>query len=157
MVPALQLSLRAAVAATLALALARLLKLQHPPFAMISAVIVTDLQPAETRRLALPRLIGTLLGGVFGAAINSMVTSSLWTIGPSIMIAMFVSHLISLPATAKIAGYVCAITLLDHGDAPWSYAFFRMIETALGIGTAICVSIVPKLIRTNDRKEVTGP
>jgi len=151
MVPALQLSLRAAVAATVALGLARLLRLQHPPFAMISAVIVTDLQPAETRRLALPRLIGTLLGGLFGAAINSTVTSSLWTIGPSIMIAMFVSHLISLPATAKIAGYVCAIILIDHGDAPWSYAFFRMVETVLGIGTAISVSIVPKLIRTNAR------
>jgi hypothetical protein len=47
------------------------------------------------------------------------------------MIAMFVSHLISLLATAKIAGYVCAIVLIDHGNAPWSYAFFRMVETAL--------------------------
>ena len=156
MLPALQLSLRAAIAATLALALARLLQLQHPPYAMISAVIVTDLQPAETRKLAPPRLVGTLIGSVFGAAINSVLPPTLWTIGPGIMIAMFVSHLFSLPATAKLAGYVCAIVLLDHGDAPWSYAFFRLVETALGIGMAICVSFVPKLIQPNNKEEVTG-
>ena len=73
---------------------------------MISAVIVTDLQPAETRKLAPPRLVGTLIGSVFGAAINSVLPPTLWTIGPGIMIAMFVSHLFSLPATAKLAGYV---------------------------------------------------
>jgi len=28
--------------------------------------------------------------------------------------------------------------LLDHGNSRWSYAFFRMIETALGIGAAMC-------------------
>src|SRR5205085_6323775 len=84
MLPALQLSLRAAIAATLALALARLLQLQHPPYAMISAVIVTDLQPAETRKLAPPRLVGTLIGSVFGAAINSVLPPTLWTIGPGI-------------------------------------------------------------------------
>jgi uncharacterized membrane protein YgaE (UPF0421/DUF939 family) len=151
MVSALQLSLRATVAATLALGLARLLHLQHPLYAVISAIIVTDLQPAETRRLALPRLVGTLIGGVFGAAINSAVPGSSWTVGPGIMVAMFVSHLIAPPATAKIVGYVCAIVLIDHGDAPWSYAFFRVIETALGIGTAIGVSIVPKLLQPNGR------
>jgi hypothetical protein len=33
------------------------------------------------------------------------------------MIAMFVSHLISMPA-ARVAGHVCGIVLLDHGDSP---------------------------------------
>jgi uncharacterized membrane protein YgaE (UPF0421/DUF939 family) len=156
MMPALQLSLRAAVAAIVAFGVAQLLQLPHPVYAMISAIIVTDLQAAETRKLALPRLIGTLIGSVFGAAMNSMLPPSLWTIGAGIMIAMFVAQLISLPATAKLAGYVYAITLLNHGKPPWSYAFFRMIETALGIGAAICVSFVPKLIQPNNRKEATG-
>lgn len=140
----------------LSFAAAKFLHLQHPVYALISAVIVTDLEAAETRKLALPRLLGTLIGSVFGAAINSVLPPTLWTIGPGIMIAMFVSHLVSLPATAKLAGYVCAIVLLDHGDAPWSYAAFRMVETALGIGAAMCVSIVPKLIRLNDKEKVIG-
>ena len=48
MIPAFQLSLRAAVAAGVALIAAQLLQLQHPLYAMISAVIVTDLVAART-------------------------------------------------------------------------------------------------------------
>jgi hypothetical protein len=65
---------------------------------------------------------------------------------------MFVSHIISLPAAAKVAGYVSGIILLDHSDSPWSYALFRMIETVLGIGAAFAVSFVPKLIRVGGTK-----
>ena len=155
MIPALQLSIRAGVAAILALVAAQLLHLQHPLYAMISAVVITDLDATQTPKLALPRLAGTLIGSALGAAINTLLLPSLWTIAPGIMIAMFVSHLISMPA-ARVAGYVCGIVLLDHGDSPWSYALFRMIETALGIAAAMCVSIVPKLLRPavpNDSKE----
>jgi uncharacterized membrane protein YgaE (UPF0421/DUF939 family) len=154
-IPALQLSIRAGVAAILALVAAQLLHLQHPLYAMISAVVITDLDATQTPKLALPRLAGTLIGSALGAAINTLLLPSLWTIAPGIMIAMFVSHLISMPA-ARVAGYVCGIVLLDHGDSPWLYALFRMVETALGIAAAMCVSIVPKLLRPaapNDSKE----
>jgi uncharacterized membrane protein YgaE (UPF0421/DUF939 family) len=156
MVPALQLSLRAAVAATLALVLAQLLQLQHPLYAMISAVVVTDLQPAETRKLGFPRLVGTVIGSVFGATINSLLSPSPWTLGLGIMIAMFATQLISRPPAAKVAGYVCGIVLLDHGDAPWSYGFFRMVETALGIGAAMGVSVVPKLLHSDEGEPDRG-
>ena len=151
-IPSLQLSLRAAAAAGLAVAAARFLQLQHPLYALISAVIVTDLEPAKTRTLALPRFAGTVVGSVVGAAINTLLPPSLWTIGSGIFVAMFVSHVFSLPAAAKVAGYVSGIILLDHGDSPWSYALFRMIETVLGIAAAVAVSFVPKLIRIGGTK-----
>ena len=152
LIPALQLSVRAGVAATFALVLAQLLHLQHPLYAMISAVIVTDLDASQTPQLALPRLTGTLIGSGLGAAINTFLPPSLWTIGPGIMIAMLVSYLTSMPAAARIAGYVCGIVLIDHGDSPWTYGFFRMVETALGIGAAMLVSAVPKLLHHNATK-----
>ena len=48
---------------------------------------------------------------------------------------------------ARVAGYVCAIVLLEHGANPWVYAFWRFTETVLGIAVAIAVSLVPKLLR----------
>src|SRR2546429_2580742 len=54
LIPAFQLSLRAAVAAGLALVAAQLLRLEHPLYAMISAVIVTDLVPSQTAEARAP-------------------------------------------------------------------------------------------------------
>ena len=147
LIPAFQLSLRAAVAAGLALIAAQLLRLPHPLYAMISAVIVTDLVAAETSKLALPRLAGTLVGSALGAVFTTLLPSGVWTTAFGIFAAMFASHLLYLQGTARLAGYVCGIVLLDHGDSPWIYALLRMIETALGIAAAMCVSVVPKLLK----------
>ena len=39
-----------------------------------------------------------------------------------------------------------SFVLLDFGEDPWFYALHRTIETVLGIGIAMLVSLVPKLI-----------
>lgn len=147
LLPALQLSLRAAVAAGLALIVAQFLRLQNPLYALISAVIVTDLVAAQTRKLAFPRLMGTVLGGVLGAVISTLLPAAVWATAFGIFVAMLASHILYLQGAARVAGYVCAIILFDHRDSPWSYALFRMIETGLGIAAAMCVSVVPKLLK----------
>jgi uncharacterized membrane protein YgaE (UPF0421/DUF939 family) len=59
---------------------------------------------------------------------------------------MLLSDLLRLRHAAKVAGYICGVVLLDHGDQPWFYAFVRMVETLLGIAAAVLVSLLPKLI-----------
>jgi uncharacterized membrane protein YccC len=58
------------------------------------------------------------------------------------------------PTAARVAGYICGvIVLLDVGAQPWHYAFFRMIETALGVLVAWGLSFVPELLRSDQDRE----
>jgi uncharacterized membrane protein YgaE (UPF0421/DUF939 family) len=144
-----QLALRAALAAGLAVVVAKLLALPFPIYAMISAVIVTDLAPALTRKLAVPRIGATVLGTVLGATIITVLSAGLWWVVPGIMAAMLLSNLLGLRQAAKVAGYICGVVLLDFGDQPWPHALARMVETVVGIGAALLVSFVPKLFPTD--------
>ena len=149
---ALGLFIRAALAAGLSVAIAQLLRLQFPLYAMIAAVIVTDRSSSQTRKLGLGRLVGTVFGATFGAVLSSLLYPTPWVIGFGILAAMFLTHLLRLQDTAKLTGYLCSIVLLDHSSDPWIYALHRLIETVLGIGVAMLVSFVPKLIPTDKPK-----
>jgi uncharacterized membrane protein YgaE (UPF0421/DUF939 family) len=146
-VTALQLSLRAAVAAGSAVAIAQLLNLQYPIYALLAAVIVMDLSPSKTLQLATQRLAGTLVGATVGAVLSYSLPPGPSAIVVSILIAMCLSYVLQLRGAAKLAGYVCGIVILSHTAHAWSYALYRVIETFLGIAMAVLVSLVPKLLR----------
>jgi uncharacterized membrane protein YgaE (UPF0421/DUF939 family) len=131
-------------------ALAQALELEFPLYAMIAAVIVTDLQPTETHKLGLRRLGGTLIGSVLGAVLSVLLPGGTLTIALGIFLSMFLTHLLRAPQAARVAGYLCAIVLLEHAADPWTYSFWRFLETVLGIAVAILVSLMPKLIRTGE-------
>jgi uncharacterized membrane protein YgaE (UPF0421/DUF939 family) len=87
-IASLQLAVRAAFSAALAVALAHLLELQYPIYALIGAVIVIDLSPARTRELALQRIAGTVLGAAVGVALSVSLATNPWTIGIGIFASM---------------------------------------------------------------------
>lgn len=135
------------MAAGLSLALARVLNLEYPIYAFIAAVIVTDLSPAQTSRLGWRRLVATVVGASCGAALSGSLPPGSWTIALGVLIAMLVCSLLRMQEGAKVAGYICGIVMLSYGAEPWLYAFYRLLETALGIGVAWVISLVPKLVR----------
>lgn len=144
---ALQLSLRAAIAAALAYWAATLFRSEYAVYALVAAVIVTDLSGDSSRKLAWQRFAGTLVGALVGAALSYVIAIRPLALGVGILVAMLVSYLVRVGAAAKVSGYVAAIVLLAHGDDPWRYAVLRAWDTSLGIAAALVVSYLPKLVR----------
>jgi uncharacterized membrane protein YgaE (UPF0421/DUF939 family) len=149
----LQLAVRAAVAAGLSVAIARYLRFEQPIYAMIAAVIVTDLSPEETRRMGLARFGGTVVGAVVGALVSQAMRPNPFSVGLGILVSMLLSNVLRLGDAVRLAGYVSGIVLINYSEAPWHYSYRRLLETALGIGLAVLVSYVPKLIKRGHRAE----
>lgn len=144
--PALQLSFRTGLSTALAFGVATFFQLPYPLLALITALLVTDLSPSQTRRLAFRSLAGSVLGAVVGAVCISLMPSAPWAIGLGIFIALFLSHLLHIQDAARISALVCGLIMLYHGDRPWVYGLYRLMETMLGIGIAVLVSFVPKVL-----------
>lgn len=145
-VASLQLAVRASAAAGLAMVVVGALGHESPLYGVIAAVIVTDLSPVRTRALAMPRVAGTLVGAALGAALAPLVVTSVGSVALGILAAMLVAQLAGLRDASRLAGYVCAIVLLEHRMEPWEYALSRTVETLVGIAAAVLVSFVPKLL-----------
>jgi len=146
----IQLALRAATAAGLSIAIAQFLEFEHPIYAFIAAVIVTDLTPSQTRQLGLRRMVATVIGALCGVGLSMALPPSAWAVALSVLVAMTLCYLARVSEGARVAGYICALVVFDHGAEPWLYAFYRFIETALGVGVAWLISYVPKLISIAD-------
>ena len=144
---AVQLSVRAAAAATLAYAVADALGLPGAIYALISGVMVTDLDARKSRGLAIPRIVGTVLGTALGGALVPAMALGIWVVGVAIALAMMLAHVLRKPEASKLAGYVCALVLLTHAGDAWAYAVLRCVETVIGIVAAVLVSLVPKVMR----------
>lgn len=146
----IQLSLRAAVAGAFAVAIARLFSFDYPIFAFISAVLVTDLSSAESRKLGLNRLLATIVGALWGAILTPLIPSGAFAVGFSVFVAMATCHLLLGIGGARVAAFICGIIVLDNNPEPWAYALHRFEETLLGVFVAWVISYVPKLFHFDD-------
>jgi uncharacterized membrane protein YgaE (UPF0421/DUF939 family) len=138
------------LAAGLSVAIAWLCGFENPIYALIAAVVVTDHSPSRTSKLGLLRVVATVIGAACGATLRQVLQPSAWAIGLGILVAMLVCHIARLSEGAKVSGYICGIVMLAHGTHPWSYAFFRLTETVLGIAVAWLLSLAPKLIQVEE-------
>jgi uncharacterized membrane protein YgaE (UPF0421/DUF939 family) len=152
MVQSTQLAIRAAVGAIGALWIAQLLALPHPAFALISAVIVTDLQASRTRRLGGLRILATFIGSAIGAILDATLGPHPLVLASAIFIAMITCDLLRIGETAKLAGFVAALVFLAEDTSSWVYATYRLVETITGIAVAWLLALVPPLLGRRDRE-----
>lgn len=151
-----QLALRAGLSAGLSLGVANTLQMKHPLFAMIAAIIVTDLSTQRSRQLGLHRIGATVIGSICGGLCSWLLPPAPWAIGFGVAVAMLISHVLQGPDGVRIAAFVFTIIVINHNDNAWSFVLDRFIETILGIGIAWVVSHIPKLMAVDDLKPQTS-
>jgi len=148
-----QLAGRAALGAGISFAIARALNLDSPIFALIASVIVTDRDPAETRKLAIRRVISTAIGAACGVVLAQVLGQSSWEAAIAIFVAMMLSIAVTQLGDPKLAAYLAALIIINYGDNPFHYAFYRFVETVIGIVVAWAISLVPKLLDIEEEDE----
>jgi uncharacterized membrane protein YccC len=139
------LSIRMTIAALASLVLAQLLQLPLPLWAVLTAVIVTQMSVGRSLKVTFDYVVGTLGGAIYGGLIGVMVPYSnelallgglIIAVTPLALISAINPRFSVAPITAII---VLLIPTMTHTTAVAS-AMDRVIEVALGGFTGFFVS-----------------
>jgi uncharacterized membrane protein YccC len=143
----LRLSLRITVAAALTYAISQWLHLPWALWAVLTAVIVTQMSVGKSLIATIDYMIGTLGGGIYSGIVGLllphdtnleiMLTLAV-AVGPLSLLASSNSRFAAAPFTAVM---VLLLPTVTHAS-PLQSAFYRVIEVAVGCMTALAVSLL---------------
>jgi len=135
-------SVRTALAAVVAMLLARLLKLPEYYWAPISAIVIIQ-STIPPRTLGWQRFVGTALGAVMGAALATFFAPSAVVYGLGILLCGVLAWLLRVETAYRFAGITLSIILLiPRLRGPWIVGWHRFLEVSLGIAVALVVTTV---------------
>lgn len=140
---------RVAMGAVLAFAVANLLGFAHGYWAVITAIIVMQGNVGGSVKAAVDRLIGTIIGGLYGAVVAILVPHATgWQLAAALTLAITPPALLSaLKPNFKVAPITAFIVLvpLSGTEPPLSFAIDRILEISIGslIGVAVSLLVLP--------------
>src|SRR5271169_1935164 len=141
------LAVRVTVSALMAFVLAQALHLRLPLWAVLTALIVTQMSLGRSLKVASDYLTGTLLGVAYGGALAILIPhDSEWAllgvlalaIAPLALIASFRANFNVLPVTAII---VFLVPSMQH-VSPAASAIDRVLEVTVGGAAGFIVSFL---------------
>ena len=146
----LRLAVRVTSAALLAFALAKLLGFAHGDWAVITAIIVMQTSVGGSLKAALDRLLGTMAGALYGAAIAILLphataaTLALAMVAAILPLALLAAIKPGFKA-APITAFIVLVPISGLAAAPLSYALDRILEISIGsvVGLAVALLILP--------------
>jgi len=151
----LRLCLRSTTAAVLTLAVAHLLNLPIALWAVLTAVILTQISVGGSLKATTDYLIGTLGGAVYAGAIGAVIPHDnefavsaglAMAVAPAVLLAALNPRFRAGPFTAVMVFFGPTIT---H-TGPIVAAFERVIEVAVGCVVGLFVSLVVLPARAHD-------
>jgi uncharacterized membrane protein YccC len=142
--PSVWHAVRTAVAATLSVLLARLLRMPEAYWAVIATLVVMQSPLSSTVPLAVQRIVASALGALLGAIESAYFGANL----VAFALTIFVLGLISFALRLERVGYSYAgmtlaiIVLIPRPEPPWIAALHRFAEVSVGIVVALAVVAV---------------
>src|SRR5262249_15606588 len=143
----LSLSLRVTGAALLGFALSHLLHLPLPLWTVLTAVILTQASFGRSLKATVDYLMGTLGGAVYAGAVAALLPhASEVALAGALAIAVAPLALLGAIKPSFSAGpFTGVLVLLVPGIThvgPIGSAFYRVVEVAVGGGSALAVSLL---------------
>jgi uncharacterized membrane protein YccC len=149
--PDLEVALKAAVGAGLAMWLSELAGLADPYWAAISAVLAAAPTLGANLTAALSRVVATVVGLALGLAAVALWGSGVLVAGVTVFIALLVLPALSLDRGARLGAATTVImTALPSAEA-LDDALARGLNILLGCGVAVAVGFVLLPKRAGDR------
>ena len=140
--PALVHSIRTAVAATVSLAVARLLHLPEDYWAAVTTLVVMQSTLGAALNVSWKRMVGNALGALVGAVVTAFLPTSVLLFGAIVFALGLVSAALHLDRSAyRFAGITLAIIMLVARNKPaWIVASHRFIEVSVGIVVGLALT-----------------
>jgi uncharacterized membrane protein YccC len=143
----------------MAMACVKLMGLPSGFWAPLSALGVLQAQIGASLAASRNYLIASAIGVVVGASIVSVFGDNVLIAGVGIFFIVLITIAMRLPpAGAAIAAGVVPVMVLAVTGSAWRYGMYRLIDIAIGLCSAIIVSLLlwPSRAVTQLRTEVAG-
>jgi hypothetical protein len=139
-------TLRVCLKVGLAVGLAYLLtygeRSQYALYAVLTAALIVGENFGEDLNQSLVRLVGTLLGAVIGVAFLITLGVDVWGVVAAAITAAILSRMVKLEQLSRVTLAVCMVTLLIHPERVAAYGLYRLLNTLIGAGIGLAVSIL---------------
>ncbi len=138
----LEHAVRTTVAATVSLAIARLLRLPEPEWAVISTMVVTQSTLGASLTISGQRFAGTALGAAAAALLAAPLGSGMAAFAVGVFGLGLLCPVLHLDRAAyRFAGITLAIVLLvSQSEAAWVIGVHRFVEVSIGIATGLVMA-----------------
>jgi len=110
----------------------------------LTAIVVVQANIGGTYKAGLSRFLGVFIGSLLGGIFTVILGSNPFSLGISVGITVIVCTLLNMSDSVRIASMSVAVVMIMwklHPEmSPWVFAFYRLIDSALGILIGIGIS-----------------
>lgn len=113
-------------------------------WSVVAAMVVLQANLGATYQAIITRFFGVLIGSTLGALVSWVFGAHILLLGVTIFLTMIVCSLLNLKESYRIACLSVAVVMIPWGlhqeISPWTFAFFRFLDTLVGILVAVAVA-----------------